>query len=157
MSFENLVSVQFTEEDKTTVRDCIQSLRVTFDKYLIALSADKVKKLPKMSDKTVPFADKVLVYMESNPEFSPAYINLDEMKIDMAAFKLLNEFFTGLDQIVSKLQDTMILSGSEVYSGALAYYSSSKEATKRDVPNAKPIYEDLAQRFAGRPKETVEA
>ncbi len=38
-------------------------------------------------------------------------------------------------------------SGSEAYTAALQYYNFVKQADKNNVPAAKPVYEDLAQRF----------
>ena len=40
-----------------------------------------------------------------------------------------------------------MLSGSEAYGEALAYYQSVKQAAKRNIPDAKVIYQDLRKRF----------
>ncbi|MBU2494672.1 MAG: hypothetical protein KJ571_18780 [Bacteroidetes bacterium] len=117
---------------------------------MVALSADERKNLAKMSDKTIPFVEKTLNYAESDPEFAPAYLNVDELKIDMKAVGQLKAFFLPLEQLNANLDDTILLAGSEAYVAALAYYNSVKQAAKMNVLKAKTIYEDLSQRFPGR-------
>lgn len=107
-----------------------------------------------MSDRTTPFVEKVLNYSVSNPSFSPKYLNIDDLKIDLEAVNTLNQIFRPLSQIVSGLDDTILLSGSEAYTAALSYYNSVKQAAKMNVQEAKPIYEELSKRFPGRPKKS---
>ncbi len=106
-----------------------------------------------MSDKTQAFVEKIVSYIDSNPEFTPQFLNTDELKIDFKSVEELNSMFRPLNQITSLLDDTIKLSGGEAYTSSLLYYNSVKFATKSDVLNAKPIYDDLKQRFPqkGRP------
>ncbi|WP_255452705.1 hypothetical protein [Aquimarina sp. RZ0] len=41
-----------------------------------------------------------------------------------------------------------MLVGSKALQAALLYYGQIKEANKKEVNSAKPIYEDLRQRFS---------
>jgi hypothetical protein len=41
----------------------------------------------------------------------------------------------------------MMLAGSEALQSALLYYGQVKEANSKGVPTAKPIYDDLSERF----------
>jgi len=50
----------------------------------------------------------------------------------------------------SGLNDTIMLSGSEAYVAALAFYKSVKVAASMNVAGAQPIYEDLKKRFEGQ-------
>lgn len=50
-------------------------------------------------------------------------------------------------QLHSDTDDTMMLAGSEALQSALLYYGQVKEANSKGVPTAKPIYDDLSERF----------
>ena len=45
----------------------------------------------------------------------------------------------------------MLLSGSDAYAAALLFYNSVKGAKKSNIAKAGSIYDDLAERFPGRP------
>ncbi len=152
MPAENRVSIVITPEDKTAVNQAITTIREKLLPYLIALTPSERKELPKMSDKTIPFVNKALNYAVSNPEFMPPYLQLDELNKDVNAVNALNVFHAQLEQVVTGLDDTMMLAGSEAYIAALSYYNSVKQAAKINVPNAKTIYEDLKERF---PQKTI--
>ena len=50
-------------------------------------------------------------------------------------------------QLATDADDTMMLAGSEALQNALLYYGQIKEAHLKGIPTAKPIYEDLNERF----------
>lgn len=152
MPEDNRIAIQIPEADVTEINAAIETLKTKLQPYLIALTPEDRKMLPKMSDKTIPFVDKALDYAQNSPQFAPQYMNVPEMKIDLDALNTLTEFYRPLEQIISGLDDTMMLSGSEAYIAALSYYNSVKMAAKMNVPAAKPIYDDLKERFNRKSK-----
>lgn len=155
MPEDNRIAIQIPEADVTEINAAIETLKTKLQPYLIALTPEDRKLLPKMSDKTIPFVDKALDYAQNSPQFAPQYMNVPEMKIDLDALNTLTEFYRPLEQIISGLDDTMMLSGSEAYIAALSYYNSVKMAAKMNVPAAKPIYDDLKERFNRKSKTAV--
>lgn len=155
MPGENRVSISITPEDQAAINEAIQTLRTKLLPYLISLSPEERRTLPKISDKTIAFVTKVIGYVTTNPEFSPPYLSAPELKKDVEAVTLLRSFFTPLEQYTIGLDDTMMEAGSEAYVMALSYYNSVKQAAKMNVPVAKSIYEDLRERFpqkTGKPE-----
>lgn len=152
MPKENAVSIQIPAAELKKVIDAFKIIESTLKPYLIALTPEERKQLPKMSDKTVPFVEKTLDYAKSNPQFAPAYMSIPELKIDIEAVYTLTQISRPIDQLREGLGDTMMLAGSEAYIAALAYYNSVKQAAKMNVPGARAIYDDLSKRFPGRPK-----
>ncbi|MCF8259914.1 MAG: hypothetical protein K9J12_04015 [Melioribacteraceae bacterium] len=150
MPESNQVSIQIPPEVLQEIQTAVTNIQTKLAPYLIALSPEERHQIPKMSDKTTPFVEKTISYTESNPQFAPPYMKADEMKIDFDAVQTLKTIFNPLNQLVSNLDDSIMLSGSEAYIGSLAYYNSVKLASKMDVPGAKPICDDLKQRFPGR-------
>lgn len=115
--------------------------------YLIALSPEERRTIPKMSDKTAPFVDKCLDYSDSAPQFAPVYMDKAALAADLKVNSQLTPLFRIVKGLNDGLDDTIMESGAEGYVMALSYYNSVKQATKMDVPGAKAIYEDLRKRF----------
>ncbi|GAB4338781.1 MAG: hypothetical protein OHK0038_17620 [Flammeovirgaceae bacterium] len=150
MAKENTVSIQINPQDLNKVISLLGEVQTILKPYLIALTPEERKELPKMSDKTTPFVEKALEYAKSNPEFAPAYLNINELSIDVKAVNDLTSIVRPVEMLNENLNDTILLSGSEAYSAALTFYNSVKQAAKMNVPNAKSIYEDLKKRFEGQ-------
>jgi hypothetical protein len=152
---ENRINLAISAADKTAIEPALDTLKTLLSPMLIALNPDDKKSLAKMKDKSLPFVEKALQYADTNPEFVPAYLDIGEADKDLAAFKVLNEFLRSLQQMVSNLEDTSTLAGSEAYQAALAYYASVGSAVKLNVPNAQAIYDDLSVRFKQQKAEPV--
>jgi hypothetical protein len=94
-------------------------------------------------------------YATSDPQFTPPYMDVPEMKKDFDATTALLPLLRTVDQIEDNLNDTTMLAGSEAYIAALSYYNSVKMAAKMNIPGAKAIYDDLRVRFEGQGKVKV--
>jgi hypothetical protein len=144
---ENRISINLTQSEIDKINTAIKTLTDALQPYLIALEAEDKASLPKMKDKTIAFAEKASQYMQNNPEFTPPYLDVNEFKKDYHAFNILNQFLKPLVQLVSNLEDTSVLCGSEALQSTLLYYNSIKMGAKGNVPGAKAIYDDLSVRF----------
>ena len=122
--------------------------------FLVNLSNEDRKSLPKMGDKTVAFVNKAVEYAGQNPKIAPNFLDVPELEKDVTLVNSLSTIFRQLGPLAESIDDTMMLAGSEAYAGALSFYSASKSASKQNVPGANAIYDDLAARFPGRPKAT---
>jgi hypothetical protein len=151
---KNRLSLSITEADKDKINQKITELADLLRPVLIALDKADRKGLSKMSDKSIPFAQKVVQYVDANPEFVPQFVNAAEFKADFQTFLELREFLRQVNQMVASIEDTAILSGAYAYKTARAYYESVGQAAKLNVPNAEPIYEDLHERFEQSRKKT---
>jgi len=147
MSNENVVSIKIPKEDLNKVMQHLKAIDEILKPYLVALTPEERKTIPKMSDKTMPFVEKVMEYAELNPKFAPMFMNVPEMKIDLNAVTDLSPIQKLTDQLADNLNDTVMLSGSEAYVASLAYYNTVKQGAKMNIPDAKAIYDDLSKRF----------
>ena len=120
--------------------------------FLINLTDDEKKSIPKMGDKSVSFVEKSLDYAEANPKLVPPYLDPGELQKDVDLVKQLDPVFNSLNQLFSALDSTCTAVGSEAYVESLSFYNSARDAAKRNVPGAKAIYDDLQARFPGHPK-----
>lgn len=151
MITSNLVSLNIPDADVVAIKDAIQILNEKLLPHLKNLSADDRREIPKMGDKTFAFVSKALAHMQTNPTLVPPYVAVDELKVDLEAVETLRQLYTPLRQLADLVDDTMLLSGSEAYIAALAFYNYVKGAGKAGVPGTDLIYADLKKRFPGNP------
>ena len=143
----NIVSVQLPPKDLAAVKQKLEELKALLDPHLVSLTPAERQMLPKMRDKTLPFVEKAMEYAQSRPNFTPPYLDVKELTIDVKAVEDLTQVYRDVEQLCRNLDDTIMLSGSEAYTASLTYYNSVKQAAKVNVPDAKAIYEDLRKRF----------
>ncbi|MGC2238357.1 MAG: hypothetical protein WA584_19540 [Pyrinomonadaceae bacterium] len=144
---ENRISIQFSEADAKDINQVIKMLITKFSPYLIALTADDKRAVPKVGDKGAAFMQKSAGYMDANPEFIPMFLDKAEADKDFEGFSAMHEFLRLLAPLVSNMEDTALLCGSEFYRACLNYYDTVKRAAENNVPGARAIYEDLKVYF----------
>lgn len=156
MAQADAIAVSIPESDLAAIRASIDTLKVKLLPHLKTLSPQERRELPKMGDRTVAFVQKALEYCRQNRDLVPNYLDLDAMSLDTGAVQTLRELAQGLGPIADALDDSLTLSGSEAYQGALVFYSNVKNAAKVKTPKAASIYEDLSSRFPGAPVKKKE-
>jgi phage gpG-like protein len=152
MSTQNQISIEIPQDILDTVTTKLQECKTALAPFLQGLTADDRVKMLKLGDKTVATVQKTKSYMETNPEFVPAYMNKPEFLKDEAVATQLSPIENLATQLSKDISDTVMIAGSEALYGALLYYGQVKEAHHKGIATAKPIYEDLSQRFAKRKK-----
>lgn len=149
MSAPNRVSTDIPTAVLTDVTTKLNEVRTLLQPYLQALTPEERRTLPKMSDKSIAFVNKVETYTNSNPEFAPAFMQVAEFEKDFLLVEELKPLLDICEQLCSNIDDTSMLGGSEAYVAALMYYNSVKMAAKTGQASARPIYDDLSMRFPG--------
>lgn len=149
---ENKISIQIPPGDLQAAKVALEQAQQLLAPYVKALTPEQRKTIPKMSDGTEPFVQKVVEYASSAPQFMPPFVSKEEFDKDWQAVSGLLPLLRLCTQLEDTLSDTTMLAGSEAYISALSYYNSVKQAAKVNVPDAKAIYEDLRKRFEGQGK-----
>lgn len=147
MSTQNQISIEIPQTVIDDVVAKLQDCKHQLAPYLQGLTAEERQNLFKLGNKTVATVQKTKVYMDSNPEFIPAYMNSSEFIKDEKVVSQLQPIVNLTAQLHSDTDDTMMLAGSEALQNALLYYGQVKEANSKGFPTAKPIYDDLSERF----------
>ena len=145
---ENLVSVQVPAQDLETAIEKLNDVKTILKPFLIALKAKERAGTIKMTEKSLPFVEKIVEYAQTHPQFKPSYMRLDELMIDLKAVEDLSILQREVNQLCENLDDTILLSGAEAFTEAMAYYNSVKQAARMNAPEAKEIHDDLKERFA---------
>ena len=148
---ENKISISIPEADFLAAKQHLNDAANLLKPFLVALTPDQRKTILKMGDKSLPFVEKALEYSKSNANLLPVYIDLPEWEKDAIAHRQLVELYRICEQLCSNIDDTGMLTGSESFMAALGFYNNTKQAAKMNVPDAKPVADDLAMRFPSRP------
>jgi hypothetical protein len=143
---ENRVSASLTEENKTTVQTNLTGINTVLD-FLKGLSKDERQSLRKMGPATVDFVENALGHARNNPQLRPGLLDFTEFEKDMVLVRDLTNIYIQVEQLYSKLQDTIMLAGSEAYEAARLFYDAVKFAAKLGAPGSVAIYNDLKTAF----------
>ena len=147
MAQENRSHLQFSEEKKTRVRNLMLELRAELLDDLTHLTPADRHEMPKMGEKSVSFVIRSQEQIHKNPPLVPSYVDTPAMDVDLDTVNLMRDYEQLLLPVVTAIQDTMMLAGSEAYQAALLFYRAVKGAAQARVPGAEAVYNDLSSRF----------
>lgn len=150
MSVSNRVNEVIPQEVIDDVTKKLNDCRVALAPYMIGLTENERQSLFKQGDKTVATVQKVSMYLGTNPELAPSYMDQVAFAKDEIIVTALMPLHNMANQLAVDLDDTRLLAGSEALAEAMFYYGSSREAAGKGVVQAKPIYDDLKTRFTFR-------
>lgn len=142
---DNLISASLSQADREAVMAAIATIREKLP-FLIDLTPDERRTLPKMGDKSRAFVSKALEVATQNPDILPRAFDVDEMRRDVQLFEALYPVVQALTQLHELVEDTYMEVGSEAYAAALSVYSYAKAGGK--VSGLDSIIDDLARRFS---------
>ena len=141
------ISAALAQTDKDALLQAIATIKEKLP-FLVDLSSEERKALPKMGDKSRAFVSKALEVAAQNPEFLPRSFDLEEMRKDVQLFEALYPVLLSLTQLQELVDETTLAVGSEAYAAALQVYNYAKasgQGTGLDT-----MVEEMGQRFARR-------
>lgn len=150
MSISNRISEEIPAAVIADVTTKLNDCRIALAPYLIGITEKERQELFKMGNKTVATVQKVKMYTNTNPEFIPSYMQTNEFDKDATVVAQLSPLHSVAFQLASDLDDTRMLAGSEALAEALIYYGAVREAANKGIVQAKPIYDELKERFTKR-------
>lgn len=141
------IDAAVSDAQRTAVFTAITQVETNLD-FLINLTPQERQALPKMGSATQSFVSKALEIAGNNPQFVPPYVDVPAMKKDYDLAMRLQGIEMQLASLLEKVSDTNLAAGSEAYVTGLTIYNSLKAAAKVNVPGAKALAAELAERFA---------
>ncbi|MDT7807489.1 MAG: hypothetical protein QOJ70_1302 [Acidobacteriota bacterium] len=148
---ENRVSATISEADRQAVLAAIETIRQKLS-FLIDLTPEQRRSLPKMGDKSRAFVSKALAVAQHNSNFLPRSFSVEEMERDVALAEALMPIMVSLTRLQEQVLDTYTEVGSEAYSAALVVYQYAR--TSGEGESLETLLDDMAQRFARKSKST---
>lgn len=138
------------------VQQSLDVIKAALQPYLISLTPEERKTMLRMADKTVAFVQKTTEYATNNASFVPAFVDFEDMKQDVAGVAALTPLRQQLEQLATDTESTVMVAGGEAYANALTVYNNIKFLAHNKQPGAQAAYDDLRQRFPGRPALSAE-
>ncbi|MER3493846.1 MAG: hypothetical protein C4323_16920 [Mastigocladus sp. ERB_26_2] len=140
----NRISANISQTDREAVMQAIATIKAKLP-FLIDLTTEERKSLPKLGDKSRAFVSKALEVAAQNPDFLPRSFDLDEMRRDVELFEALYPILLSITQLQELLDDTFVAVGSEAYAAGLLVYNYAKASGKGTGLDV--ALDDLGQRF----------
>lgn len=150
---ENRIDAALSDANRDTVLQLIQDIRSKLP-FLIDLTIEERKSLPKMGDKSRAFVAQALTVAEQDDSYLPRSFDVAEMRQDVELTESLFPILTSVTQLAELVEDTYTLAGSDAYSAALVVYQSAKQNGKGAALDA--LVDTLGQRFARKAKDAPE-
>ena len=110
----NRVSASLSPADQKAVLDAIATIKQKLP-FLIDLSPEERRALPKLGDKSRIFVSKAAEIAVQNPDFLPRSFDVDEMRRDVTLLEALQPITLALTQLQELVDDTQLEVGSEAY------------------------------------------
>jgi hypothetical protein len=144
------ISATLAQTDREVVMAAVATIKEKLP-FLIDLTADERKALPKMGDKSRAFVSKALEVATQNPNFLPRSFALEEMRKDVQLFEAMYPIVVALTQLQELVDDTCLAAGSEAYAAALQVYNYAKASGQGGGLDA--VVSEMGQRFARKPRK----
>lgn len=114
--------------------------------FLTELSLDERCALPKLDDDRELFTQQALELGKGHPELLPPQVDIDRLQKGLEFRKKAMELFEMSNHLTERLDDSIVLSGSEAYVAALSIYQALASKVKEE-PEFKEAYEQLQRLF----------
>jgi hypothetical protein len=141
----NRVSAVLAAEDIDAVKTAISSIDSRLP-FLVNLSPEEVKALPRFGDKSIGFVNKALELALQKDEFLPRSFSVEEFKKDVELYTKLYSVLQPLRGLAKKLENTFFEVGAEAYSAALVVYNCAKNSGQ-DLNGLETVLDELGKRF----------
>lgn len=146
----NLQQSTLSKNDQKEVIDAIATIQQKLS-FLINLSPDERRSLPKLGDKTRIFVQKAMEVVNQNSEFLPRSFEVANMQREVELYEGLYPILLAVAKLHELVDDTYMAAGNEAYTSARTVYSSAK-VNGRGMGVDAVVY-DLGRRFSRKPRK----
>lgn len=153
MPKDNRINATLSQADATAIMDAINTIRTKLP-FLVDLTIEERRSLPKMGDKSRAFVGQALEVARQNDDVLPRSFDVTEMGKDVELANALQPIVVALTQLQELVDDTYMLVGSEAYAAALLVYHYARSSGKGS--GLDNTLDDLGQRFARKSKAASE-
>ena len=126
---QNLISLTIDSSRFTAIEAAVTALEKELVDF-VELSVEQRRELLKLGPKTEVFCRATIEVMERNPGALPADFDLNAIRQDRVAIDQVRSLLSRLRMLVSRVQDTEMALGSDLYKAALDGYRFAKATGK---------------------------
>ena len=143
---QNRISASMAQADIDAVMAAITTIKTKLP-FVIDLTVDERRALPKLGDKSRAFVTKALELATQNPGFLPRDFDVEEMRKDVRLFDAIYPLQQALMKVSETLDDTATEVGSEAYVAALLVYNYAK-SSGIGTAGLDGVVDEMSRRFA---------
>jgi len=148
--FNNLIDADLPVEVEEQAVQFIRSAEALFP-YLIGLTPDERKKIPKMGVRSLDFVERSVMHARENRNLLPSFITMEQFERDFRLLMGMRRVLSITEIFSTKLKDTYFVVGSELFSASREFYNAVKRAAKSGVLGSEKIRRELAVRYTKQP------
>ena len=126
---QNLISLTIDSNRFSAIDAALTALEKQLDDF-VELSVEQRRELLKLGPRTEVFCRATIEVMERNPGALPADFDLNAIRQDRVAIDQVRPLLSRLRMLVSRVQDTEMALGSDLYKAALDGYRFAKATGK---------------------------
>ena len=126
---QNLISLRIDANRFSAIDAAVTALEKQLDDF-VELSVEQRRELLKLGPRSEVFCRATIDVMERNPGALPADFDLDAIRKDRVAIDQVRPLLSRLRMLVSRVQDTEMALGSDLYKAALDGYRFAKATGK---------------------------
>lgn len=153
---ENRIDAALSVADRDAVLQALKTIREKLP-FLVDLTIDERRALPKMGDKSYAFVQKAAELAVMDDSFLPRSFDVAEMRRDVELLAMMLPISQAFVQLNELVDDTLTQIGSEAYSAALVVYQAAKANNgKTNGAALDDLVDDLAKRFARKSKSKTD-
>jgi hypothetical protein len=149
----NKLDVTLTPEETAAVGASVASLYSAMP-FLVTLTTSEIRQLPKLGDKSEAFVRQAHQIARDHPAALPLGLSVEQMDRDQAIRDLLLPVHQQLTQLLTMVNSTLVLAGSDLMQASLIIYRCLQ--SHGDQVGLREVRDELARRFAKAPREKVE-
>jgi len=145
MPYSNISAV-LSPADVSGINGALTAIETALP-FLINLTEEERKTIYKMGPDAKSYVDKTKNYTVSHPALIPPFASASEFVKDHDLWTALLPILARIKSLSEAIDDTMMGIGNEMMDFMTAYYSTAKEAAKRNVPGSGSVSGDLGEFF----------
>jgi len=142
----NRIDVIMTDAELLAAKTKFAALEASLP-FLIGLTPEERRSLPKINVSNKVFVEDAMMHIRNTPGVLPAYVDVAKLEKDFKLFGQLDELLGLAKRITEKIQDTVMLAGSESYVTTLTAYRLFGAAALAGIPGADTAHSHLQTRF----------
>ena len=142
----NKISAEIPQEQETQVIQYVKDIESLLP-FLIGLNSKERMRLAKLSRKRVDMVERSFIHATSIPRYLPSFVTLEGFKQEVDLRDSLQRIAAEIDSLREKIDDTIILVGSEAYRSARLFYKTIKAAASVGEEDAERIAKDISYHF----------
>lgn len=147
MAFENLIQLNFTEEELAKVDASLAEIERILKGKTHQLTSQERRQYGSIAEQNKLFVNKAKQLMEQYPEYVPNFLDKAEFDEDYLAREQIGRRLQKLKNLVEQLSDTKVLLDHDNYFNALSFYRNVKYLSRENIPGIKSIYDEMNQFF----------